>query len=725
MVKGPLQILTDAANASEEGRTRLVLEPGEVLIRKGDKTDTVYVLVEGSLTVARTATADRAILAVVDEPGAVVGEMAHFGGGVRSVTVSARTKSELIAFTSQRFQEVLDDNPDLSRLLAEAAVQRAEYAELASLLADHFGIDDSAVLMATCQAVQWHRLEPGEVLFREGDQSDSVYIVVRGRLGATRAEGQKEVRIGEAGRGEFVGELGLMGQTPRSATLTAVRDTVVARMDESAFHQLITAQPRMMFELCLRAVARAEDVARDSSPSTVLAIAVSQRFDAEALVKAIKHELDRHGSSYRLWPARVDALLDTPGIFDSARGEVGDVRVSRLVQDFELETDHLVFELGPTVGPWSRRALGMADRLLVICPDDPSDAEVRQLEGLLGDCRPGLERTVVIMRPSKTSPPTGSARIRDLFGGTGVINAELGSEDDLRRVARVAVGRANALVFGGGGGRGFAHLGVVRAMEELGIPIDIVGGTSIGGVIGATIAEGYSADEATEWARKSFMRVLDYTLPFVSLVKGKRIAREAENTWGDREIEDLWLTYFCVSTNLTASNIHLHRRGSVVLAIRATTAIPGVMPPVPFEDQLLIDGGVLNNMPIDIARDMAPGGLVIASDVAPPAGPRARHDFGLSVSGWAALRSKMRKKSPRYPRISAVLMRSMITASMRERNRQLSSGLADFYLELDVSGVSMLDFENPVTTADRGYEAAMPALSQWLEGLNGGSHRTR
>jgi predicted acylesterase/phospholipase RssA/CRP-like cAMP-binding protein len=710
-----LEVLIDAAAAEGSSTSRLSLEPGQILMRRGDKTDTVFVLLEGSMTVSRTMSANRSLLAIVDEPGSVIGEMAHFGGGARSVTVSARDRSELIAFTSAEFQRVLDSNQDLSRHLAELAVQRAEYAELASLLADHFGIDDDAALMSTCQSVQWIRLEQGTVLFREGDQSDAVFVVVRGRLTATRGFGDEETRIGEAGRGEFVGELGLIGQTPRSATLTAARDTVVARMDEKTFNQLVASQPRMMFELCLRAVARAEDVARSASPSTVLAIAVSRRFDAESVVKVIKHELDSHGLTYRLWPARVDALLDTPGIFNSARGEIGDVRVSRLVQDFELETDHLVLEIGTEPGPWSRRSLGIADRLLVITPDDPTDAEIEQLHRLLEDCRPGLQRTVVIMRPSRTTPPTGSARIRDLFSGTGVINVELGSDQDLTRVARVAVGRANALVFGGGGGRGFAHLGVVRAMRELGIPIDIVGGTSIGGVIAATVAEGFSPEDATEWARKSFLRVLDYTLPFVSLVKGKRIAREAEKTWGDREIEDLWLNYFCVSTNLTASSIHLHRRGSVVLAIRATTAIPGVMPPVPFEEQLLIDGGVLNNMPIDIARDMAPGGLVIASDVAPPAGPRARHDFGLSVSGWAALRSKIRKKSPRYPRISAVLMRSMITASMRERNRQVSSGLADFYLELDVSGVSMLDFEDPISTAQRGYDAALPALTRWLE----------
>jgi len=218
-----------------------------------------------------------------------------------------------------------------------------------------------------------------------------------------------------------------------------------------------------------------------------------------------------------------------------------------------------------------------------------------------------------------------------------------------------------------------------------------------------------------EWAHTYFPRVLDYTIPFVSLIKAKRILRAGTETWKERDIEDLRRTCFLVSTNLTASSVHVHRRGNVATAIRATTAIPGVMPPVPIGEELLIDGGVLDNLPIDVARELSPGGILIASDVTPPGGPVASRDYGLFVSGWKALRARLRRRDHGYPGISSVLMRSMITASMQERRRQLTTGMADFHLELDVSGVSMLDFGDPHRVAHRGYEAAMPVLTAWLE----------
>jgi predicted acylesterase/phospholipase RssA len=224
-----------------------------------------------------------------------------------------------------------------------------------------------------------------------------------------------------------------------------------------------------------------------------------------------------------------------------------------------------------------------------------------------------------------------------------------------------------------------------------------------------------TADEMIEWAGGHFPNVLDYTLPIVSLTSGRRIARAAHDTFGTREIEDLWLAYFSMSTDLTTSHTHIHDGGPVALAIRATSAIPGVMPPVPLGDALLIDGGILNNLPLDVARQKSPEGKIIAVDVAPPRGPGAHGDYGLSVTGWQALRSNFGSGRSPYPKISAVLMRSMITASMRERDRQVLGGLADCYLDLDIRGVSMLDFDDPAGVANRGYEAAMPALEAWLE----------
>lgn len=713
-VSETLRVLGESELTIDLASPRVRLDPGEILIRRGEADDTVYVLVSGCLSVSRSVSADRNLIAIIDAPGAVIGEMVALGGGVRSVTVTATEPSELVAFTSREFQSMLEDHPELATELAELSLRRAEEAELAAILSKRYGIEDDEALRSTCHTVAWRRLEQGEVLFKEGDASDAVYIVVRGRLMAGRREGDHEVRIGDAGRGEVVGELGVIGQAPRSATLTALRDTVIARLDASEFHALVSRQPVLMYQLLLRAVDRAEDQSRHSTPHTIVSVAISSRFDAESILKVVKHEMDRHGRSYRLWPERVDALLDTEGVFDSERGTIGDVRVSRLVNDFELETELLVVELGRRRGPWSRRALGIGDHLLVVTPADPTDAELHDLDDLLADAPPGLHRTVVIVR-NPGSTPEGSAILRDRFSATDVLNVEAGSDADLARIARVAVGRGMTLVMGGGGGRGFAHLGVMRAMTELGIPIDVVGGTSIGGVMAAVVADAMTPDEAVEWAHTYFPRVLDYTIPFVSLVKAKRILRAGTETWKEREIEDLWRTCFMVSTNLTASRVHVHRRGNVATAIRATTAIPGVMPPVPMGDELLIDGGVLDNLPIDIGREVSPGGVLIASDVTPPGGPVASRDYGLFVSGWKALRARLRRKDHGFPGISSVLMRSMITASMRERQRQLTTGMADFYLELDIHGVSMLEFGDPLSVARRGYEAAMPVLTAWLE----------
>jgi len=246
------------------------------------------------------------------------------------------------------------------------------------------------------------------------------------------------------------------------------------------------------------------------------------------------------------------------------------------------------------------------------------------------------------------------------------------------------------------------------------VEIDVVAGTSIGAILGAVMADRTPPEALVEMAQREFAAVLDYTIPVVSLIKGDRIARALEAAFGDRRIEDLWSPFACISTDLTTSRPHVHRLGSVVHALRASSSIPGVMPPVPHGDDLLVDGGVLNNLPIDAIRHTTPAGRVVAVDVAPVRGPGAREDYGLSVSGWQALRASMGRGSKATPGITAVLMRSMIVASQRERDHQVADGLADLYLDLDLRGISMLDFGDVIGVAQRGYEAAMPRLEAWL-----------
>ena len=185
--------------------------------------------------------------------------------------------------------------------------------------------------------------------------------------------------------------------------------------------------------------------------------------------------------------------------------------------------------------------------------------------------------------------------------------------------------------------------GVLQALREQGVPVDQVAGCSMGSAIAAAIALDVHGEELLALVEQQFHKLLDYTMPVVSIVKGRRIMDNIEATLGGWDIEDLWVPYYCVSTNLTKSRLEVHRRGSTAVAVRASVAIPGVLPPVPYDGDLLVDGGVLNNMPFEVMRDDSTIGTIIAVDVAPDQGPRARADFGMSVSGFRALGASLKR----------------------------------------------------------------------------------
>ena len=285
----------------------------------------------------------------------------------------------------------------------------------------------------------------------------------------------------------------------------------------------------------------------------------------------------------------------------------------------------------------------------------------------------------------------------------------------MRRLARLASGHGVGLVLSGGGARGFAHLGALRALRESGVPVDAVGGCSMGAPIAGGIALDLDDAELIALAEKQFHRLLDYTLPVVALLKGQRISRNIDDNFGTFDIEDLWLPFYCVSTNLTTSRLRRpppwSQRGS---AIRASVAIPGVLPPVPFEGDLLVDGGVLNNLPAQVMRTDSTIGTVIAVDVAPQRGPRARSDFGhvrVRGSGRCGPPSVVRPATTRASR--PCCLRSMLTGAVHNQQRSLRDGVVDLLLQLDLPGVGLLEFERVQEVAQIGYDDSVERIREW------------
>ena len=282
---------------------------------------------------------------------------------------------------------------------------------------------------------------------------------------------------------------------------------------------------------------------------------------------------------------------------------------------------------------------------------------------------------------------------------------------DLGRVARLLTRRGVGLVLSGGGARGFAHLGVIRALREARIPLDFLGGASIGAIIAAGVAMGWDDAEMQLRYRRSFVDtnpVNDYAFPLVALTRGRKVSRLLRREYGETLIEDLRHPFFCVSANLTTGKAHEHREGTVASALRATVAIPGVMPPVFRGDEILVDGAAINNLPVDVMQRHAPG-LVIGCD--------AGADYSFSADAAAAdgpplWRFFARSRSGRQRiNIFQVLMHAGMVNSVSSQAAQRA--LADVMLKPPLANVDLLDWRAFDRAIESGYTYACLALENF------------
>ena len=294
----------------------------------------------------------------------------------------------------------------------------------------------------------------------------------------------------------------------------------------------------------------------------------------------------------------------------------------------------------------------------------------------------------------------------------------LGDPGDLARVASILSGRAVGLALGGGGARGYAHIGVVAALRELGIPIDMVGGTSMGAVIAAQVALGLSREELIDlnlrfMSRKPFAQ---YTIPMLALLNARRLQEGMQMAVGETRIEDLWINCFAISVNLTTTEMVVHDRGPVWEAVRASVSLPGILPPFVRGSHLLVDGGVINNLPGDVMRQRG-GGSVIAVNVS------AADDLRFPPSGlpseWRIFWNKLLPfaRPVLVPGLAAIVMRTLLLASAQRT--ALVERDADLVLKPPLDAYGLLEFKKIHAIAEVGYRYTLEAASRW-SGPRGG-----
>ncbi|HEY5347083.1 MAG TPA: patatin-like phospholipase family protein, partial [Rhizomicrobium sp.] len=245
---------------------------------------------------------------------------------------------------------------------------------------------------------------------------------------------------------------------------------------------------------------------------------------------------------------------------------------------------------------------------------------------------------------------------------------------------------------------------------------------SMGGIIAAGLANEWGIEELTERMRAAFVTtnpLSDFTLPLIALVRGKKVSNLLQEHFGDLRIEELPKPFFCVSSDLTTGRIHEHRSGLVWRALRASVSLPGILPPVTHHGHLLVDGGVMNNLPVDVMRERAPGsGPIIACDITGELDLQAGDERYGERSWWRLILERMRGT----PSIVSILMRSGTVGS--EAQRRVVRNLADYMFEPPLRDVGLRDWKKFDRAIAEGYDNAratiekngVPLTDVWSDG---------
>lgn len=567
-----------------------------------------------------------------------------------------------------------------------------------------FGSLGASALRAVASQLEPVDLPAGALVFEEGDPGDALYLVVRGRLRVFHPDGEHPLTLNEIGPGEVVGELAVISDRPRFASVRAVRDSRLLRLSRSSFHDVVASRPKALLDLVRLLVDRVASpaLAGGTAVRTVTLIPAGQT--DPRLVRSVARALARS-----LRPFGSVALV---GPDDPAAA--GDVTVLEAGLDaIEQRADIVLLSTAPERTPWTMGCVRQADRVLLVA-DVHADTAPSAAEGAIGLAH----RDLVLVHPAGSSSLTGTARWLTLRDVRTHHQVRARAQADCDRLARSLMGRSVGVVLSGGGPRGFAHLGAIKALQEAGIPIDAVGGSSIGALMCAGVAFGWEHEATIERVSRALSdrgALLRPTLPLVSLSSGRRVEHllRSPDYLGDRAMEDAIVPWFCVSTSLRRALIVVHDRGPAWLAVRSSFALPGILPPVYDDGDLLVDGGVLDNLPVDVMRQRLDGS-VVAVDLEPEDEERAHAPFDPSVSGWQVLAKRLNPfaRSSAAPSALRVLLRSKQVGVRHLQTAVLAAHPVELYLRPPLAALGALDFRSGSTLVDAGYRYTSDLLAQ-------------
>jgi NTE family protein len=541
-----------------------------------------------------------------------------------------------------------------------------------------FPLADAASIEALTTICTLVSIPGGDPVVLRGEQPDAVYIVVSGLFGAyDQVEDGTVIPLNRFGAGDIIGDIGFVTGEAQTATIKALRDSALLRIAKQDLQTAAARRPGVLLAICSAVVQRLQraqtDTPRPSRFRTLCLVPADGSIDTRPILEKIAGTLEGFGTVTIVSADRMSA--ENPSWF------------SQIERCF----DFVLLQADGEATAWTKFCLRQCDRITLVACGDAEPAEWDALGPNRGDVPAHTPLSLMLLWQDAVVPARTAVWLADVNPNG---HYHVRSTRDIERAARLIAGRGLGMVLSGGGAKALAHVGVIAALRQQDVQIDAIGGTSIGGIVAAVCALEWDLAETVGSLAAGFSRrrFSDFALPWTSLFSERAFGRTLGRCFGDLAIEDSPIPLFCVSTNLTKGVSAVHRSGRLATWLRATSAVPGICPPIMEENAVYVDGGVLNNMPIDAVRDFGVAS-VIAVDVG----------TSLESNGRAGGETTLPNMLDLLWRVGTIASDTAVSRVRRE---------GDVVLRPDVDGVGLFDWDAHAKVIAAGYQVALDHLDE-------------
>jgi predicted acylesterase/phospholipase RssA/CRP-like cAMP-binding protein len=557
-----------------------------------------------------------------------------------------------------------------------------------------------------------------KILFHQGDLSDGLYLLVSGRLvGLLKTKEKQEKFIGNIEPGQTIGEMGAISHEPRAATIKALQNSILLKLSADQFAKLCAEYPALFTQTMHNLMHRSRNLIEllsmpEPTKKHIVIFPASKKFPLE------------------LFSARLAGMLkNNPDItllseYDPELQKLSATALKNQIEERQQVCKKIIYILRADESPLAKIASGKADMIYVAANGDDkafiNRATRKKIHEIDLAYRAKAE-LILLHKQEKLLPHQTDEWLKmEKFGLHH--HVRVAEEKDWQRLLRFISGTAVGVVLGGGGARSWGHVGVLKALEEFGIPIDAIGGASAGSIV----AGHYALHETSE-GNHAKLRLLsavtrksvswwNLTWPAASLYNAENYTATQKKIFGPVKIENLWLPFFSIACDLSKSTQVVNRRGLLWKKIRASTAVPGIYPPMVVNGRLRLDGGIVNNLPVDVMRKLSGSiGTVIAVQLIHNYQDDVKYNFPPALPFWQVVLSKLGliHRDYHFPHYIEMFLRALLAGSSVKQSE--SAAAADVLISPDLSAFSLLS----VTAAEEsqlieiGYQTAMTAIKKW------------